>query len=125
MTRAVVDRIMRWRGRPPEKAGVREPRRPKPTLPAAAVALDEPRTRPRRLRWTSKNHQGQLRPGGRARGQGQLLIANAVLKAAVAFGVLPFDSLGMSSGRVTPPEFQKSSGPVTLALIHCAIWVTK
>jgi hypothetical protein len=52
MTRAVVDRIMRWRGRPPEKAGVREPRRPKPTLPAAAVALDEPRTRPRRLRWT-------------------------------------------------------------------------
>jgi hypothetical protein len=51
MTRAVVDRIMRWRGRPPEKAGVREPRRPKPTLPAAAVALDEPRTRPRRLRW--------------------------------------------------------------------------
>jgi hypothetical protein len=52
MARAVVDRIMRWRGHPPEMAGVREPRRPKPTLPAAAVALAEPRTRLRRLRWT-------------------------------------------------------------------------
>jgi hypothetical protein len=51
MTRAVVDRVKRWRGRPPEKAGVREPRRPKPTLPAAAVALAEPRTRLRRLPW--------------------------------------------------------------------------
>ena len=51
MTRAVVDRVKRWRGRPPEKAGVREPRRPKPTLPAAAVALAEPRTRPRHLPW--------------------------------------------------------------------------
>ena len=51
MTRAVVDRIMRWRGRPPEEAGVREPRRPRPTLPAAAVALAEPRTGLRRLRW--------------------------------------------------------------------------
>jgi hypothetical protein len=39
----------RWRRRPPiEEAGVREPRRPKPTLPAAAVALDEPRTEVRR-----------------------------------------------------------------------------
>jgi hypothetical protein len=51
MTRAVVDRVMRWRGRPPEEAGVREPRRPKPTLPAAAVALAEPPARLRRLRW--------------------------------------------------------------------------
>jgi hypothetical protein len=54
MTRAVVDRVMRWRGRPPELAGVREPRRPKPTPPAAAVALAEPRDglrRLRRLRW--------------------------------------------------------------------------
>lgn len=51
MTRAVVDRVMRWRGHPPELAGVREPRRPRPTLPAAAVALAEPRTRPRLLRW--------------------------------------------------------------------------
>jgi hypothetical protein len=33
----------RWRRRPPA-AGVREPRRPKPTLPAAAIALAEPRT---------------------------------------------------------------------------------
>jgi hypothetical protein len=30
---------------------VREPRRPKPTLPAAAVALAEPPARLRRLRW--------------------------------------------------------------------------
>jgi hypothetical protein len=52
-TRAVVDRIMRWRGHPPEEAGVREPRRPKPSLPAASVALAEPRTGLRRvLRWT-------------------------------------------------------------------------
>jgi hypothetical protein len=34
--------------RPPE-AGVREPRRPRPTLPAAAIALAEPRTEVRRL----------------------------------------------------------------------------
>lgn len=41
----------RWWPRPkpkPEAAGVREPRRPKPTLPAAAVALAEPRTEIRR-----------------------------------------------------------------------------
>jgi hypothetical protein len=42
--------LLRSRGpsRPPE-AGVREPRRPKPTLPAAAIALAEPRTEVRRL----------------------------------------------------------------------------
>ena len=34
--------------RPPE-VGVREPRRPKPNLPAAAIALAEPRTEARRL----------------------------------------------------------------------------
>lgn len=34
--------------RPPE-VGVREPRRPKPTLPAAAIALAEPRTEVRRV----------------------------------------------------------------------------
>jgi len=43
-----VSRVTRWRGRPPEDAGVREPRRPKPTLPSAAVALDEPRVHVRR-----------------------------------------------------------------------------
>jgi len=43
LARPVTDRVMRWRGRPPEEAGVREPRRPRPTLPAAAVALAEPR----------------------------------------------------------------------------------
>jgi hypothetical protein len=53
VTRSVIDRIMRWRGRPPEEAGVREPRRPRSPLPAAAVALDEPRTGLRRRRWIS------------------------------------------------------------------------
>lgn len=38
----------RWRPRPLADAGVREPRRPKPTLPAAAIALAEPRTEVRR-----------------------------------------------------------------------------
>lgn len=33
----------------PPGVGVREPRRPKPTLPAAAVALAEPRTEVRRV----------------------------------------------------------------------------
>jgi len=51
--RAAVDRIMRWRGHPPELAGVREPRRPRPTLPAAAIALAEPRAGWRRLRRTT------------------------------------------------------------------------
>jgi hypothetical protein len=45
--------IRRSRGGPPE-AGVREPRRPRPTLPAAAVALAEPNIRLRRwLRLTN------------------------------------------------------------------------
>ena len=39
----VRSHLPRWRRRPPT-VGVREPRRPKPTLPAAAVALKEPRT---------------------------------------------------------------------------------
>lgn len=44
----------RWRQRPPaELAGVREPRRPRPTLPAAAIALAEPRTERRRIRLTN------------------------------------------------------------------------
>jgi hypothetical protein len=41
--RRLLDPIRHWRWRPPA-AGVREPRRPRPTLPAAAVALTEPRT---------------------------------------------------------------------------------
>jgi hypothetical protein len=52
MRRAVVDRFMRWRGHPPQEAGVREPWRPKPTLPAAAVAIAEPRVGLRR--WLKK-----------------------------------------------------------------------
>lgn len=41
--RLLFDRLTH-RGHRPPLAGVREPRRPRPTLPAAAVALDEPRT---------------------------------------------------------------------------------
>jgi hypothetical protein len=54
LARAVTDRFMRWRGHPPQEAGVREPRRPRPTLPAASVALAEPRAqvRHRALPWT-------------------------------------------------------------------------
>jgi hypothetical protein len=48
MARSVTGRLPRRGGRPPEDAGVREPRRPKPTLPAAAVALAEPPVRVRR-----------------------------------------------------------------------------
>jgi hypothetical protein len=57
---ALLIAALRWmsryprgrRSRPPA-VGVREPRRPKPTLPAAAIALDEPRTEIRhRLRLT-------------------------------------------------------------------------
>jgi len=42
----LIDRLTK-RGRRPPPAAVREPRRPRPTLPAAAVALAEPRTRRR------------------------------------------------------------------------------
>ena len=38
----ILDHLPKRQKRPPT-AGVREPRRPKPTLPAAAVALKEPR----------------------------------------------------------------------------------
>jgi hypothetical protein len=38
----IGDHLPKWRRRPPT-VGVREPRRPKPSLPAAAVALKEPR----------------------------------------------------------------------------------
>jgi hypothetical protein len=41
--RLLVERLTH-RGHRPPRAGVREPRRPRPTLPAAAVALAEPRT---------------------------------------------------------------------------------
>jgi len=43
LVRSVTDRVRRWRSGPPQEAGVREPRRPRPTLPAAAVALADPR----------------------------------------------------------------------------------
>jgi hypothetical protein len=48
----LLDRLTHL-GRRPPLAGVREPRRPRPTLPAAAVALAEPRTR-RRVRLTRR-----------------------------------------------------------------------
>ena len=44
MARSVIDRVQRWRGHPPDEEGVREPRRPRPAAPGAAVALAEPRT---------------------------------------------------------------------------------
>ena len=44
----VRDRLRRGRPSRPPEAGVREPRRPRPTLPAAAIALAEPRTEVRR-----------------------------------------------------------------------------
>jgi hypothetical protein len=48
------------RGRRPPPAGVREPRRPRPTLPAAAVALAEPRTaRQRRIKLTRRRGDNQ------------------------------------------------------------------
>jgi hypothetical protein len=46
--RSVADRVMRWRGHPPEDAGVREPRRPRTPLTGAAIALAEPRAGLRR-----------------------------------------------------------------------------
>jgi len=52
--RTVTDRVKRWRGHPPEEAGVREPRRPRPGRPAAGVALDEPRIALYR-RWMRSN----------------------------------------------------------------------
>jgi hypothetical protein len=52
--RRVANRLRHWR-RPP-MAGVREPLRPRPTLPAAAVALDEPRTALKRRIRLNKRH---------------------------------------------------------------------
>jgi hypothetical protein len=43
--RDLLSRSRPWR---PPDGGVREPRRPRPTLPAAAIALAEPRTKVRR-----------------------------------------------------------------------------
>jgi hypothetical protein len=60
LDRASGYRHRRGPGRPPD-AGVREPRRPKPSLPGAAVALAEPRTRPvvARLLGTAVRGPGQ------------------------------------------------------------------
>jgi len=44
----IRDLLRRRRPTRPPTAGVREPRRPRPTLPAAAIALAEPRTDVRR-----------------------------------------------------------------------------
>jgi len=57
--RRVLDRIRNWRRRSPPPAGVREPRRPKPGLPAAAVALKEPRVRTRWIRLVSRRGDDQ------------------------------------------------------------------
>ena len=58
--RWVVDRFRRKRAEPP-MAGVREPRRPRPSLPALAVALEEPRTSLRhRIRLTHRRDSDHL-----------------------------------------------------------------
>ena len=54
-----VRRHLPWWRRRPSTVGVREPRRPKPTLPAAAVALREPR-------FGDRNKLGNKRTGDRA-----------------------------------------------------------
>ena len=46
--RWIRDLLSRSRPSRPPDAGVREPRRPRPTLPAAAIALAEPRIDVRR-----------------------------------------------------------------------------
>jgi hypothetical protein len=58
--RWVRSHLLWWRRRPP-MVGVREPRRPKPTLPGAAVALKEPRT----MRWIKlgNRHSGEHAEG--------------------------------------------------------------
>jgi len=58
--RWVLARLRHWRRRRPPPAGVREPRRPRPTLPAAAVALEEPTTRTARwIRLVSRRGDDQ------------------------------------------------------------------
>jgi hypothetical protein len=57
--RWIADQVKRWRQRPPE-AGVREPRRPKPTPPTGAIALAEPRVDLRRwIKLTSRRESGR------------------------------------------------------------------
>ena len=59
--RRLLERLTH-RGRRPPLTGVREPRRPRPTLPSAAVALAEPRTaRRRRIKLT--RHRGDSQEG--------------------------------------------------------------
>ncbi len=61
--RSLADRVARWRLHPPDDSGVREPRRPRPTLPGASVALAEPRVRRRiRLRVFGRRDDGGLPP---------------------------------------------------------------
>jgi hypothetical protein len=45
VARSLADRVPRRRRHPPDESGVREPRRPRPTLPGSAVALAEPPVR--------------------------------------------------------------------------------
>jgi hypothetical protein len=55
LVQRLLGRIRRRPSRPP-LAGVREPLRPRPTLPAAAVALAEPRTTVKRRIRLNKRH---------------------------------------------------------------------
>jgi hypothetical protein len=67
--RSLAGRVARWRRHPPDDSGVREPRRPRPTLPGSAVALAEPRTRRRiRLRVFGRRDDGGLPPTTRLAG---------------------------------------------------------
>ena len=63
----ISDLLRRTRPSRPPEAGVREPRRPRPTLPAAAIALAEPRTEVRRwIRLGSRRGQDRrTNPAGR------------------------------------------------------------
>lgn len=66
----LIARIRNRRKRPP-MAGVREPRRPRPTQPGAAVALEEPRTTVKRRIRLNKRHPGdRLEPGTEQHDQG-------------------------------------------------------
>jgi hypothetical protein len=61
----------RFRRRPPETGGVREPRRPRPGQPGGSVALAEPRTEPIRSRLLGvvAGRDDSGRPGARWRGR--------------------------------------------------------
>jgi hypothetical protein len=67
--RSLVGRVAHRRRQPPDDSGVREPGRPRPTLPGSAVALAEPQVRRRiRLRVFGRRDDGGLPPATRLAG---------------------------------------------------------